>query len=228
MVPNNIILVRSQYLKRGLGIEIRRYLQPQIFVCPSICVYYFIIFLRPDLYLHNNYRDTFLIQRIFLYYTFRTDQTFGDEYKTRDELMLLSSSSSLKPQDKLKNCSNPQLPVHTYVTLKQLLQYYIMRQRPSVHDALFIYLCLYVPSMQHVRAEPERFAKEHQKCTVGSVVERSYPGPVLEQLAEECPIRSASDHAPRPQVVQRGQPELQRLEIVSQVRVVYHTIKCIL
>ncbi|XP_060869241.1 band 4.1-like protein 4 isoform X2 [Metopolophium dirhodum] len=41
------------------------------------------------------------------------NQTFGDEYKTRDELMLLSSSSSLKPQDKLKNCSNPQLPVHT-------------------------------------------------------------------------------------------------------------------
>ncbi|CAH1722693.1 unnamed protein product [Aphis gossypii] len=38
------------------------------------------------------------------------NQTFGDEYKTRDELMI---SSSLKPQDKLKNCSNPQLPVHT-------------------------------------------------------------------------------------------------------------------
>ncbi|XP_060854377.1 band 4.1-like protein 4 isoform X2 [Rhopalosiphum padi] len=38
------------------------------------------------------------------------NQTFGDEYKTRDELMM---SSSLKPQDKLKNCSNPQLPVHT-------------------------------------------------------------------------------------------------------------------
>ncbi|KAE9524940.1 hypothetical protein AGLY_014990 [Aphis glycines] len=37
-------------------------------------------------------------------------QTFGDEYKTRDELII---SSSLKPQDKLKNCSNPQLPVHT-------------------------------------------------------------------------------------------------------------------
>lgn len=30
-------------------------------------------------------------------------------------LLLSSSSSSLKPQDKLKNCSNPQLPVHTYV-----------------------------------------------------------------------------------------------------------------
>ncbi|XP_015378725.1 PREDICTED: band 4.1-like protein 4 isoform X2 [Diuraphis noxia] len=41
------------------------------------------------------------------------NQNFGDEYKTREELMLLSSSSSLKPQDKLKNCSNPQLPVHT-------------------------------------------------------------------------------------------------------------------
>ncbi|VVC26176.1 Hypothetical protein CINCED_3A024797 [Cinara cedri] len=37
-------------------------------------------------------------------------QTAGDEYKNRDELLLLSS---LKPQDKLKNCSNPQLPVHT-------------------------------------------------------------------------------------------------------------------
>ncbi|XP_025419014.1 band 4.1-like protein 4 [Sipha flava] len=42
------------------------------------------------------------------------NQTIGDEYKTRDEMLLLSSSSSsLKPQDKLKNCSNPQLPVHT-------------------------------------------------------------------------------------------------------------------
>ncbi|XP_025195589.1 band 4.1-like protein 4 isoform X3 [Melanaphis sacchari] len=38
------------------------------------------------------------------------NQHFGDEYKTREELMM---SSSLKPQDKLKNCSNPQLPVHT-------------------------------------------------------------------------------------------------------------------
>lgn len=100
-----------------------------------------------------------------------------------------------------------------------------MRFRPSVHDALFI--CVFVSSMQHVRAEPERFAEEHQKCTVGRVVERPDPGPVLEQLAEERPIRSASDHAPRPPVVQRGQPELQRLEIVSQVRVLYHTLKYI-
>lgn len=48
----------------------------------------------------------------------RIDQTAGgDEYKSRDELLMLSSSSSLKPQDKqLKNCSNPQLPVHTYVS----------------------------------------------------------------------------------------------------------------
>lgn len=140
--------------------------------------------------------------------------------------MLLSSSSSLKPQDKLKNCSNPQLPVHTYVILKQYYYNYVMRSRPSVHDALFIYLFTSVLSLQHVRAEPERFAEEHQKCTLGRVVERPYPRPVLEQLAEERPIRSASDHAPRSPVVQRGQPELQRLEILSQVRVVYHTVKC--
>jgi len=59
--------------------------------------------------------------------------------------MLLSSSSSLKPQDKLKNCSNPQLPVHTYVTLKQLLQLHYAIAPEC--ELCFIYLFMSVCSL---------------------------------------------------------------------------------